>query len=54
MDYKLISDVAQAACIDALKLVQSTRPVTIEQQAEVYTSGIVAAMQEYERQKAEN
>lgn len=55
MDYEAISRIAHAACVDAIKstLISNTRPATIEQQAAVFTAGISAALQEYDRQKNE-
>lgn len=53
MDYEKIAQIAQEACKKAITAAQCCGNPTAEVQAMVFTSGIVDAIREYDRQKEE-
>lgn len=53
MDYEKIAQVAQAACAKAIHSATIRKDASAEAQAQVFTSGIVDAIREYDRQKEE-
>lgn len=53
MDYEKIARVAQEACKEAVAVASRYGTPSSEVQAMVFTSGIVDAIREYDRQKKE-
>lgn len=54
MEYDKIAQAAYESCLREIMANQSSGSKPPETQAKVFTSGIVAAIQEYDRQRLEN